>query len=213
MSIDVCELLYSLYQSAQLQLKCWMMLKLTCPCNSNQAAPRYNMKMMMLMMMIMMLGLADFGLVIIMMNVQLTCPCSSSQATPPLQSEALLGFQVVLGSRLLLWIVFVLLSVVFDVFCSYISAFMYFAFCLQLTLTVKDSAVFRGLPRSGRKARQEFTLWAVQLYMWWFKFYLSAQAQAQASYIYDIVLLQEYKTTWWKTGLAVQRTSLWPCNV
>ena len=78
------------------------MLKLTCPCNSNQAAPRYNMKMMMLMMMIMMLGLADFGLVIIMMNVQLTCPCSSSQATPPLQSEALLGFQVVLGSRLLL---------------------------------------------------------------------------------------------------------------
>ena len=92
---------------------------------------------------------------IIMMNVKLTCPCNSNQATPPRQSEALLGFQVVLGSRLLLWIVFVLHSVVF---CIYISAFMYFAFCLQLTLTVKDSAVFRGLPRSGRKARQEFTL-------------------------------------------------------
>ena len=121
----------------------------------------------------MMLGLAGFGLVIIMMNVKLTCPCSSNQATPPRQSEALLGFQVVLGSRLLLWIVFVLLSVVFVVFCVYISAFMYFAFCLQLTLTVKDSAVFRGLPRSGRKARQEFTLWGVQLYMWWFKLYLS----------------------------------------
>ena len=76
-----------------------MMLKLTCPCSSNQATPRYNIIMMMMMMM---LGLAGFGLVIIMMNVQLTCPCSSNQAAPPLQSEALLGFQVVLGSRLLL---------------------------------------------------------------------------------------------------------------
>ena len=125
------------------------------------------------------------------MNVKLTCLCSSNQATPPRQLVALLGFQVVLGSRLLLWIVFVLLSVVFVVFCIYISAFMYFAFCLQLTLTVKDSAVFRGLPRSGRKARQEFTLWdvynctAVQLYMWWFKFYLSAQTNWRRL-IYDI---------------------------
>ena len=144
-------------------------------------------------------------------NMKLTCPCSSNQAAPPRQSEALLGFQVVLGSRLLLWIVFVLLSVVFVVFCVYISAFMYFAFCLQLTLTVKDSAVFRGLPRSGRKARQGFTLWGVQ-YIRWFKFYLSAQTNWR-HLIYDIVLLQEYKTTWWKTGLAVQRTSLCPCNV
>ena len=106
----------------------------------------------MMMMMMMMLGLAGFGLVIIMMNVQLTCPCSSSQATPPLQSEALLGFQVVLGSRLLLWIVFVLLSVVFDVF-----LYLYFSiyvFCILFT-THFDSERQRGIsgpPSFGKKS-------------------------------------------------------------